>query len=119
MIGELERDLAALVVPRVGGLVSTGDRYEPFRLIDAGGADTEPVTAYFRDLLAAGRSEATVRSYGMDLLRGFRAASLTRSSTRSSPGCRRTGTGLWWRSMSRRGRGPRSCCQPGAMALMR
>ncbi len=72
MIGELERDLAALVVPRVGGLVSTGDRYEPFRLIDAGGADTEPVTAYFRDLLAAGRSEATVRSYGMDLLRWFR-----------------------------------------------
>src|SRR5216684_3413450 len=72
MIGELERDLAALVVPRVGGLVSTGDRYEPFRLIDAGGADTEPVTAYFADLLAAGRPEATVRSYGMDLLRWFR-----------------------------------------------
>jgi site-specific recombinase XerD len=30
------------------------------------------VTAYFRDLLAAGRSAATVRSYGMDLLRWFR-----------------------------------------------
>ncbi len=72
MIGERERDLAALVVPRVGGLVSTGDRYEPFRLIDAGGAAAEPVTACFRDLLAGGRSEATVRSYGMDLLRWFR-----------------------------------------------
>lgn len=72
MIGEPERDLAALVVPRVGRLVSTGNRYEPFRLIDADGAVAEPVTAYFRDLLAAGRSEATVRSYGMDLLRWFR-----------------------------------------------
>ena len=30
------------------------------------------VSAYFRDLLAAGRSAATVRSYGMDLLRWFR-----------------------------------------------
>ena len=29
-------------------------------------------TAYFRDLLAAGRAESTVRSYGMDLLRWFR-----------------------------------------------
>lgn len=28
--------------------------------------------AFFRDLLAAGRSESTVRSYGMDLLRWFR-----------------------------------------------
>ena len=30
------------------------------------------VTAYFRDLQAAGRSAATLRSYGMDLLRWFR-----------------------------------------------
>jgi Phage integrase, N-terminal SAM-like domain len=72
MIGEPERDLAALVVPRVGRLVSTGDRYEPFRLIDADGAVAEPVTAYFRDLLAAGRLEATVRSYAHDLLRWYR-----------------------------------------------
>lgn len=32
----------------------------------------EPVTAFFRDLFAAGRAEATVRSCGMDLLRWFR-----------------------------------------------
>lgn len=32
----------------------------------------EAVTLYFRDLQAAGRAEATVRSYGMDLLRWFR-----------------------------------------------
>ena len=36
------------------------------------GVTVEPVTEFFRDLLAAGRSEATVRSYGMDLLRWFR-----------------------------------------------
>ena len=70
--GGLDRDLAALVVPRLGRLVATGDRYEPYRLVDPGGAVVEPVTAYFRDLLAAGRSESTVRSYGMDLLRWFR-----------------------------------------------
>ena len=29
-------------------------------------------TVFFRDLLAAGRAESTVRSYGMDLLRWFR-----------------------------------------------
>ena len=69
---EPERDLAALVVPWSGQLVSTGDRYEPYRLVDPGGAPVEAVTAYFRDLLAAGRAESTVRSYGMDLLRWFR-----------------------------------------------
>jgi site-specific recombinase XerD len=66
------RDLAALVVPAAGELIATGDRYEPFRLAGPDGAAVEPVTAFFRDLLAAGRAEATVRSYGMDLLRWFR-----------------------------------------------
>jgi site-specific recombinase XerD len=69
---ERDRDLAVLVVPLPGALVATGNRYEPFRLIEADGTAAEPVTAFFRDLLAAGRSEATVRSYGMDLLRWFR-----------------------------------------------
>jgi site-specific recombinase XerD len=66
------RDLAALVVPAAGEMIATGDRYEPFRLAGPDGAAVAPVTAFFRDLLAAGRSEATVRSYGMDLLRWFR-----------------------------------------------
>ena len=70
--GGLDRDLAALVVPPLGRLVATGDRYEPYQLIDPGGAVVDPVTAYFRDLLAAGRSELTVRSYGFDLVRWFR-----------------------------------------------
>jgi len=70
--GESSRDLAALVVQLVGGLSETGERYEPYRLVDADGTVVEPVASYFRDLLAAGRAEATVRSYGMDLLRWFR-----------------------------------------------
>jgi hypothetical protein len=70
--GELERDLAALVVPRSGQLVATGNRYEPYQLLDHDGVPVVAVTAYFRDLLAVGRAESTVRSYGMDLLRWFR-----------------------------------------------
>lgn len=70
--GESSRDLAALVVQLVGGLSETGDRYEPYRLVDADGTVVEPAASYFRDLLAAGRAESTVRSYGMDLLRWFR-----------------------------------------------
>lgn len=66
------RDLAALVVPAVGSLLQVGSRWEPYRLVDPGGGEVAAVTAYFRDLQAAGRSEATVRSYGMDLLRWFR-----------------------------------------------
>ena len=70
--GDPERDLAALVVRQAGRLVATGNRYEPYQLLDPDGARVVAVTAYFQDLLAAGRSESTVRSYGMDLLRWFR-----------------------------------------------
>jgi site-specific recombinase XerD len=72
MGGDESRDLARLRVPLAGALEETGDRWMPFRLTDPAGAVVEPVSAFFADLLAAGRSEATVRSYGMDLLRWFR-----------------------------------------------
>ena len=74
MIGQggSPRDLARLAVPAAGSLVSTGDPWEPYRLLDADGAVVGPVASYFRDLQAAGRSTATLRSYGMDLLRWFR-----------------------------------------------
>ena len=51
------------MVQLVGGLSETGERYEPYRLVDADGTVVEPVASYFRDLLAAGRAESTVRSY--------------------------------------------------------
>jgi site-specific recombinase XerD len=70
--GEELRDLARLLVPASGSLQETGSQADPYRLVDPAGGPVTAVTAYFRDLLAAGRSAATVRSYGMDLLRWFR-----------------------------------------------
>jgi integrase len=69
---EQARDLAGLVVPLAGALMETGDRWLPVRLLDPAGEPVEPVSAYFRDLQAAGRTAATMRSYGLDLLRWFR-----------------------------------------------
>lgn len=39
----------------------------PYRLIDATGLVVEAATVYVRELLACGKAQATVRSYGMDL----------------------------------------------------
>jgi integrase len=64
--------LAGLAVPLVGGLVAVDDVWEPLRLVDGGGAVVVPVREYLSDLQAAGRSSATARSYGLDLLRWFR-----------------------------------------------
>ena len=69
---ELCLDVAGLVVPLAGGLRETGDPWEPFRLIDAAGEVVVPVAGYLKDVHACGRSDATLRSYGMDLLRWFR-----------------------------------------------
>ena len=61
-----------MVVPQVGRLAATGEPWQPYRLLDAGGSPVEAVSAYFAELQAAGRSASTARSYGMDLLRWFR-----------------------------------------------
>jgi site-specific recombinase XerC len=66
------RDVARIVVCRGGQLVSTGDPGEPYRLVDNHGVVVQPVAAFLRELLAAGRSVATLRSYGMDMLRWWR-----------------------------------------------
>lgn len=66
------RDLAELVVPLVGRVEQTSDPWLPYRLLDSAGVPAQPVSEFFRDLQAAGRSPATARSYGMDLLRWFR-----------------------------------------------
>jgi hypothetical protein len=63
------RDLGALIVPQVGRLVATDNPWEPYRLLDPTAVAVEAVAAWFHDLQAAGRSPATLRSYGMDLLR--------------------------------------------------
>jgi site-specific recombinase XerD len=69
---EPSRDLATIEVPQVGRLVTTEDPWEPYRLLDADGTTVEAVSAWFADLQASGRSAATARSYGLDLLRWFR-----------------------------------------------
>lgn len=66
------KDRALTAVPLVGGLVGTGDPVEPWRLVDTAGEPVVAVTAFFQELQAAGRSPATLRSYGLDLLRWFR-----------------------------------------------
>ena len=66
------RDLAALVVARVGRLEETGSPWEPYRLVDPSGAVVQPAARFLAELQALGRSEATQRSYGNDLLRWFR-----------------------------------------------
>ena len=58
------RDLAGLLVPAAGSLQETGSQTDPYRLVDPAGGQVVAVTAYFRDLQAAGRSAATLRSYG-------------------------------------------------------
>ncbi|MEV5084535.1 hypothetical protein AB0K74_39150 [Streptomyces sp. NPDC056159] len=79
-----ERDLSRLAVPRWGRLVETGDRYEPYQLVGADGATVAPVAMFFQELLAAGKAAATVRSYGMDLLRWWRFLHRSRCRATSS-----------------------------------
>jgi site-specific recombinase XerD len=69
---EVHRDLVNLVVAQRGGLVATGGRQEPFRLVDGDGLVVAAAAEFFCDLQAAGRPDSTIRSYGLDLLRWFR-----------------------------------------------
>jgi site-specific recombinase XerD len=64
--------VAGLAVPSAGGLRETGNPWMPYELVDADGGMVAPVAEYLKDVQACGRSEATLRSYGMDLLRWFR-----------------------------------------------
>ncbi len=66
------QDRAMTVVAQVGQLAATGQQWEPYRLLDPNDDVVDAVSAWFRELQAAGRSPATIRSYGMDLLRWFR-----------------------------------------------
>jgi len=70
--GEVPRDLSRLVVLLAGSLESTGDLFEPYRLVDPAGVAVGPACVFLRELAASGRPATTQRSYGMDLLRWFR-----------------------------------------------
>ena len=56
----------------MGSLVTTGDVWEPYQLVDPGGAVVGPVRLFLRDLQGSGRPASTQRSYAMALLRWFR-----------------------------------------------
>ena len=47
-------DLAGLVVPLAGRLVATGDRWEPYRLLDGDGVSVVAAAAYFGHLAGGG-----------------------------------------------------------------
>ena len=60
------------MVPAVGHLMETGDRWEPYCLNDPAGGRVGPVSEFLRDLQTTGRSATTQRSYSLALLRWFR-----------------------------------------------
>jgi integrase len=69
---DLPRGLSGLVVRLVGSVETTGDLFQPYRLVDGDGSLVVPAAAFFAELSACGRPATTQRSYGMDLLRWFR-----------------------------------------------
>lgn len=75
----LIRNPAAFVVPQIGRLEETGEAAEPYRLLDPEGRLVEPAAVFFADLQAASKPAATIRSYGMDLLRWYRPVNCTMS----------------------------------------
>jgi len=64
--------LTKMVVARIGRLAETDNPGSPYQLLGPDGEPVAAVAAFFVDLLASGRQPATLRSYGMDLLRWFR-----------------------------------------------
>src|SRR5215831_5603230 len=70
--GDAPRDLSSLVVRLRGSLKASGRVCRSYWLADPAGRAVGPAAAYLREVAASGRSAATQRSYGMDLLRWFR-----------------------------------------------
>jgi len=62
---ERPRDVAALVVARIGSVRPTVDPTQPWVVVDGAGVPVGPVSAFLRDVLACGLSPASCRSYGM------------------------------------------------------
>jgi hypothetical protein len=69
---DVSRNLTHLVVLDVGRLETTGDPWEPYRLLDADGSVVEPVRAFLAELQARDCAASTLRSYGNKLLLWWR-----------------------------------------------
>lgn len=70
--GKVVRDVATLVVARVGRVEETGDPLMPFRLLDDQDAEEPAVTEFLHHMLADDASAASLRSYAYELLAWFR-----------------------------------------------
>jgi integrase len=67
-----QRDVAGLVVARVGAVRPADDPVLPWIVVDETGEQVEPVGDFLRNLLACGNSPASCRSYAYALLRWLR-----------------------------------------------
>jgi site-specific recombinase XerD len=67
-VAEQERNIDALVVPRVGRVEEITSGPVPYRLVDASGVEMAAVTEFLRDISASSCSPATLRSYAYELL---------------------------------------------------
>jgi integrase len=59
-------------IPRVGGVLETGEPGLPSVVVDCRGVEVEPVSEFLRDLMLCDMRAGTCRSYAHDLLRWFR-----------------------------------------------
>ncbi|NYV73270.1 site-specific integrase [Streptomyces sp. UH6] len=59
-------------IPWLGQVVDTDRVHPPYVMLDATGAEVEPVNAFLRDLALGDCSALTCRSYGFGMLRWFR-----------------------------------------------
>ena len=103
-----ERDVAALVVPRIGRVAATDDPLEPYQVIDADGAVAAPVASFLRELLAASRAPLTLRSYAMDLLRWWRFLAAVDVRWEQATPVEGRDFSLWIRQVSKPRAGPGS-----------
>lgn len=67
-------------IPRLGRVVEVNRAHPPCAMLDAAGAEVEPVTAFLRALALGDSSPLTRRSYGYGMLRWFRLLLCTKSS---------------------------------------
>jgi hypothetical protein len=83
------RELAGLMVARVGRVAQTSDPTPPWVVLDGSGVQIDAADVYLKELLACRSSVASCRSYAFDLLRWFRflAALDVGWSGRAGPRC--------------------------------
>jgi site-specific recombinase XerD len=66
------RDIAALVIPRVGRVVERADGQVRFHVVDAAGQEVPAVSEFLREMAACDASLTTLRSYSYELLSWLR-----------------------------------------------